>query len=67
MATGAIHGAREAGRQWYLYVHKVFQEHGLVESKLEKGLYDFYDDQGLAAMIRSHVGDFLIALHGDSA
>ena len=43
MATGAIYGTRDAGRQWYLYAQKVFAEHGLVESKLEKGLYYFYD------------------------
>eukprot|EP00959_Pyramimonas_sp_CCMP1952_P086684 1812941-Pyramimonas_sp.AAC.1 len=35
MATGAIYGARDAGRQWYLYAQKVFADHGLVESKLE--------------------------------
>eukprot|EP00959_Pyramimonas_sp_CCMP1952_P325331 6809547-Pyramimonas_sp.AAC.1 len=37
MATGVIYGARDAGRQWYLYAQEVFAEHGLVESKLEKG------------------------------
>ena len=67
MATGAIYGTRDAGRQWYLYAQKVFREHGLIESKLEKGLYFFYDDKGLAAMIHSHVDDFLIAQRGNSS
>ena len=55
MAAGAIHGARDAGRQRYLYAQKTFRVHGLVDSKLEKGFYYFYDDQGLAAVIRSRV------------
>eukprot|EP00959_Pyramimonas_sp_CCMP1952_P231670 4842262-Pyramimonas_sp.AAC.1 len=61
MATGAIYGARDAGRQWYFYAQKVFAEHGFVESKLGKGLYYFYDEDGLAAVVHSHVDDFLIA------
>eukprot|EP00959_Pyramimonas_sp_CCMP1952_P277031 5791196-Pyramimonas_sp.AAC.1 len=43
-AAGAIYGARDAGRQRYLYSQKVFAEHGPVESKLEKGLYYSYDE-----------------------
>eukprot|EP00959_Pyramimonas_sp_CCMP1952_P387647 8124329-Pyramimonas_sp.AAC.1 len=54
MATGAIYGTRDAGRQRYLCAQKVFAEHGLVESKLEKGFYYFYDEGGLAAVVHSH-------------
>eukprot|EP00959_Pyramimonas_sp_CCMP1952_P471198 9498023-Pyramimonas_sp.AAC.1 len=54
MATGAIYGTRDARRQRHLYAQKVFAEHGLVESKLERGLYYFYDEGGLAAVVHSH-------------
>eukprot|EP00959_Pyramimonas_sp_CCMP1952_P462663 9483629-Pyramimonas_sp.AAC.1 len=67
MATGAIYGTRDAGRQWYLHARKIFKGHGLFESKLEKGLYYFYDDEGLAAMIHAHVDDFLITQRKDSS
>eukprot|EP00959_Pyramimonas_sp_CCMP1952_P135011 2824894-Pyramimonas_sp.AAC.1 len=50
MATGAIYGTRGAGRQWYRYAQKVFKDHGLIESKPEKGFYYFYDSKGLAAV-----------------
>eukprot|EP00959_Pyramimonas_sp_CCMP1952_P316956 6634229-Pyramimonas_sp.AAC.1 len=66
MATGAIYGTRDAGRQRHLYAQKVFAEHGLVESKLEKGHYCFYDKGGLAAAVHSHVGDFPIAQRNNS-
>eukprot|EP00959_Pyramimonas_sp_CCMP1952_P155025 3243477-Pyramimonas_sp.AAC.1 len=54
MATGAIYGTHDAGRQWYLYAQKVFAEHGLVESKLGQCLYYFYNEGGLAVVIDSH-------------
>eukprot|EP00959_Pyramimonas_sp_CCMP1952_P330509 6920860-Pyramimonas_sp.AAC.1 len=53
-AAGAIYGARDAGKQRHLYAKKVFAEHGLVESMLEKGLCYFYDEGGLAAVVHSH-------------
>eukprot|EP00959_Pyramimonas_sp_CCMP1952_P273805 5723242-Pyramimonas_sp.AAC.1 len=66
MATGAIYGARDAGRQRYLHAQKIFAEHGLVESKLEEGLYYFYDEGGLSVVVHSHVDDFLIAQRNNS-
>ena len=68
MAAGAIYGTRDAGRQWYLYARKVLAAAGLQESRLEKGLYMYYDkaDGKLAAVIHSHVDDFLIASRNSS-
>ena len=37
MANGAIYGTKDAGRHWYLYLRAVLLDHGMTESRLEKG------------------------------
>ena len=57
MANGAIYGTKDAGRHWYLYLRSVLLAHGMTESRLEKGLYSWFLNGELIAVIHSHVDD----------
>ena len=60
-ANTAVYGTRDAGRGWYLYLRKVLNEFGFVESVLERGLYMMKDGESTLAVLHTHVDDFLLA------
>ena len=66
-ATGAIYGVKDAGRKWYFHLKKVWAEHGIVESSLEKGFYKLYWEGRLVMLIHTHVNGMLVAFRNDSS
>ena len=60
-AQGSIYGTKDAGRAWYKHLKKYFQEQGILESKLERGVYRFYLKGELVMVLHSHVDDLLVA------
>ena len=63
-ALGAIYGTRDAGRSFYLHAKTVLEKHGLVELSLEKSCYALVLDGRIAAVVHTHVADFLAATDG---
>ena len=62
VATGAIYGTKDAGRKWYLHLKKVLASAGIVESKLERGMYRYVDkNDKVKLVIHTHVDDLLMA------
>ena len=63
-ALGAIYGTRDAGRSFYLHAKTVLEKYGLVELSLEKSCYALVFDKRIAAVVHTHVDDFLAATDG---
>ena len=62
IASGAIYGTRDAGRQWYEYSKAAFLRRGWRESKLEKGFYILQlPGQAPSAYMHTHVDDCFLA------
>jgi hypothetical protein len=66
VATGAIYGTKDAGRQWYLHLKKTMAELGVAECVLEKGLYRLYHNGAVRMVIHTHVDDLLVAMDTSS-
>ena len=63
VATGAIYGTRDAGRQWYEPSKDAYVKLGWTESKLEKGLFilKLPGSKAPTAYMHTHVDDCFIA------
>ena len=60
-AHGAIYGTKDAGKVWYLYLRGKLKGLGLIESRLEKGLYGWRLRGELVCLAHTHVDDLLVA------
>ena len=63
-APGATYGTRDAGRSFYLHAKTTLEKHGLIELSLEKSCYALVINKRIAALIHTHVDDFLAAADG---
>ena len=64
VALGSIYGTRDAGRGFYLHAKRFLSSLGLAELCLEKACYAFPGAHGPRLVMRTHVGDFLVAGDG---